>query len=97
MNLLHHLRSLFPRRDTFPAALAPTPLHQDDPEAGSEAEYWLDVCWEQCGGPLIHDRAVREILEQAAEWHSMTGYCARFFRFRDGSTLTISDVMEMVL
>jgi hypothetical protein len=91
------LRSLFQRGDTFAAALAPFPLHEDDPAAGSEAEYWLDVCHEQCGIPLIRDPAARKILEDAAKSHATTGYCARHFKFHDGSSLTISDVMEMVL
>lgn len=97
MTLIQHIRALFPRRDTFPAALAPTPLHQDHPEAGSEAEYWRDVCHEHCGTSLIHDSIARAILAHAAAWHSSTGYCARFYRFNDGSALAISEVVEMVL
>lgn len=91
------IRSLFATPDTFAAALASTPLHEDDPRAGSEAEYWLDVCHEQCNIPLIHDPKARAILADAAEWHAMTGFNRRYFRFHDGSKLLISDVVEVLL
>jgi hypothetical protein len=61
------LRSLFAPRDTFAAALAPFPLHEDDPNAGSEAEYWLDVCHEQCNIPLVNDPKARAILANEIE------------------------------
>ena len=95
--LTTHLLSLFQRPDAFAAALAPTPLHEDDPRAGSEAEYWLDVCHEQCNIPLVNDPKARAMLSDAAEWHATTGFNRRFFRFTDGSKLLISDVVEMVL
>jgi hypothetical protein len=83
--------------DTFAAALAPFPLHEDDPNAGSEAEYWLDVCHEQCNIPLVNDPKARAILAVAARLHEMTGFNQRLYRFHDESKLLISQVVEAVL
>ncbi len=99
MNILHIIRNARTRRQSarFAAAQIATPLHDDNPAAGCEAEYWLDVCHERCATPLIHDAGSREILERAARWHATTGYCARLYRFNDNSKLVISQMMEAVL
>lgn len=97
MTILPRLRALFQPRDTFPAALALTPLHEDHPDTRTEAEHWLEVCWEQCGTPLVQDPASRAILERAAKWHATTGYNGLLCGFNDESKLLVNQVMEAVL
>lgn len=104
MTFLRRLLSIITaRRDTFLAASAGTPIHEDDPRAGSEAEdwshaeYWLDFCRERYDLPLVRDPVARAMLSEAADYHETTGYCARYYQFKDGSRLSISDVVEMVL
>jgi hypothetical protein len=80
----------------FAAALAPLPLHEDDPVTQTEAEYWRDVCRARTVGPLIRDPIARSMLVDAALDCEVTGFGGRYYWFGDDSRLSINDAAEVV-
>lgn len=64
----------------------------------TEAARWLGFCHARlpAATAMVDDLWTRRFLEQVAHKSHTTGYCARFYRFLDGSQLTLSHSVEMV-
>lgn len=98
MTIMQLIRlGMFRQSSRFALALAPTPLHEDSAIAGSEAEYWLDVCHANGNTRLVNNWKARSMLADAAAWHATTGYNQRLYKFNDESKLLISPSAEVVM
>ena len=63
----------------------------------TQAAYWHALCSPAAAGrPMVRSPWCRRMLTEAAKSAETTGFCALFFRFEDGSRLTISEQAEVV-